>query len=658
VSSTLSSAELRHEILIIDDNSADGTDDVVSRHAAAGIPVALHVRLEDRGLGTAVVMGMRKARGDILVCMDADFSHPPEALPKLIRPLLGTNPPDFVVGSRYAQGGKVAEDWPARRRINSYIATMLSRPLLHRKIADPMAGFFALPAAIFHRNPNLRPIGFKIGIEIMLKCACRHVQEIAISFSDRTEGFSKLNVREQLRYLDHLSSLYDFAYPRLSSSLKYFVACAVGLILALALYAVLGTFTLAPKTRLFASYAGSLVAAAAFYWRYVIYNRPFIKSLHPLLEFVSISLLELGLIGYAAFELMVDSLTQFPYLAVTVLAVVGACIRFVGRKILGHDIRGPAVLRNKLEVYEYHEPELACVVCGNRRFTLPFAWKHPWMVKCTECGIAFAYPQPSDQALAEIYDEHYFDEWGSRDNNDALKQMKTLTFRSHIEKVARLANVKTMIDLGCGLGHSLDVAKELGWDAYGLEMNEAAIRELEKRHPGKVHYGTIESVALTQPFDLVCMLEVLEHVRDPLATLEIAKTLMHDSSLLMITTIDAGAYRARFLGEHWYHIHRAHLWYFTMNSLFRLFERAGFDVLLLQSAKKFFIPRYIFGVLEVKASQALVRFVARGSLKMLPRSVLDRVLLPQHEGVIAIARKHAPQRNPITRYLHVENALE
>ena len=90
-----------------------------------------------------------------------------------------------------------------------------------------------------------------------------------------------------------------------------------------------------------------------------------------------------------------------------------------------------------------------------------------------------------------------------------------------------------------------------------------------------------------------------------------------------------------------------------MNSLFRLFERAGFDVLLLQSAKKFFVPRYIFGVLEVKASQALVRFVARGSLKMLPRFALDAVLLPQHEGVIAIARKHAPQRNPITRYLHV-----
>jgi len=220
-----------YEILVVDDNSKDGTEALIQKYAADGIPISAHIRLQERGLGTAVLFGMKKARGDILLCMDADLSHRPEDIPRLLSEFQKQNPPDMVVGSRFTQGGKIDQKWGAHRWVNSYVATLLSGPLLYETITDPMAGFFALQRSVFQRTSHLNPIGYKIGLEIMLKCACSQVIEIPITFEDRQEGTSKLNGKERIRYLEHLSRLYDFRYPRLSSSLKYIITIGLGFLL-------------------------------------------------------------------------------------------------------------------------------------------------------------------------------------------------------------------------------------------------------------------------------------------------------------------------------------------------------------------------------------------------------------------------------------------
>lgn len=203
-------AELRaengsiEELIIVDDDSRDGTEALIAARPESW--VQLIVRKEDRGLSQAVLAGLRAARGDLLVVMDADLSHPPEAVVEMQRAIVAGA--DFVVGSRYVPGGTTADDWGLFRFLNSQVATLLARPLT--QITDPMSGFFALPRSVFEGAIEPSPLGYKIGLELLVRCGCKNVREIPIHFANRTRGESKLTLQQQVLYLRHLARLYRF----------------------------------------------------------------------------------------------------------------------------------------------------------------------------------------------------------------------------------------------------------------------------------------------------------------------------------------------------------------------------------------------------------------------------------------------------------------
>ncbi len=193
-----------YEVLIVDDDSGDGTD-AIARELARDHPLRLIVRTKDRDLSLAVLEGLRQARGRFLVVMDADLSHPPEQIGALVAPLREGRA-DFVIGSRYVAGGST-HNWGGGRRLNSYVATLLARPL-SRGLRDVMAGFFALPRETFAQCRDPNPIGYKIGLELLWRCGCSRPTEVPIQFHDRAGGRSKLNLEQQARYLMHLNRLY------------------------------------------------------------------------------------------------------------------------------------------------------------------------------------------------------------------------------------------------------------------------------------------------------------------------------------------------------------------------------------------------------------------------------------------------------------------
>ncbi len=208
---TLRAAEIPAEMIFVDDNSRDGTEEAVAE-LAREFPVRLIARTNERGLSSAVVRGFSEARYDILLCMDADLSHPPEALPSVIAPIADGRA-DFCIGSRYTAGGRTKDDWGLLRQINSQVATLLARPLT--SIKDPMAGFFCLGRATLAKAQaaGLNPIGYKIGLEILIKARCKKATEVPIEFSDRLHGRSKLTFKQQVEYLRHLWRLYRFRWP-------------------------------------------------------------------------------------------------------------------------------------------------------------------------------------------------------------------------------------------------------------------------------------------------------------------------------------------------------------------------------------------------------------------------------------------------------------
>jgi len=219
-------AKLDMEILIVDDDSNDGSLEL-AQSLSKMYPLRFILRKTKKGLSSAVLNGFQEANSDILVVMDADLSHPPTAIPGLIKPIQRLRS-SFVLGSRYTKGFWV-ENWPFSRRIISLGATLLARPITPGKITDPMSGFFAIRRDTLASCDRLNPLGFKIGLELMVKCHLNrdHVSEIPITFKDRERGESKLNFKQQVFYLTHLWRLYFYSYPMFLSLASIAFLCLI-----------------------------------------------------------------------------------------------------------------------------------------------------------------------------------------------------------------------------------------------------------------------------------------------------------------------------------------------------------------------------------------------------------------------------------------------
>lgn len=228
--------QLNLEVLIMDDNSQDGTETVVQ---SLHLPwVRLFTRYGDRGLSQAVVEGFQHADNEAIVVMDADLSHPVEKIPEMLAAL--DRGDDFVIGSRYINGASTEASWGAFRWLNSKVAGLIAAPLT--LVKDPMSGFFAFRKNLLAQCAPLNPIGYKIGLELLVKSHCCKVHEIPIHFADRQHGQSKLSLREQLKYLQHVRRLYLFLYPESSYLLQFLVVGFLGIgvnlgVLTLALWA-------------------------------------------------------------------------------------------------------------------------------------------------------------------------------------------------------------------------------------------------------------------------------------------------------------------------------------------------------------------------------------------------------------------------------------
>lgn len=198
------------EIIVVDDNSPDGTGAIVDR-LSSELPVRCLHRPGKMGLSSGVIDGWKTARAEskALGAMDADFSHDIEILPRMVAALDAGY--GLVVGSRYVSGGGIT-NWPMRRIVTSRVACALARPLT--RVKDITSGYFLVRREALE-GVTLDPIGFKIGLEVIAKAHYGKVTEIPYVFTDRTTGQSKLNQREIFNYLKQLRKLYaSRLFPR------------------------------------------------------------------------------------------------------------------------------------------------------------------------------------------------------------------------------------------------------------------------------------------------------------------------------------------------------------------------------------------------------------------------------------------------------------
>jgi len=195
------------EIIVVDDNSPDGTGAIVDR-LAESYPVRCLHRPGKLGLSSGVIDGWAFARpeSEAVGAMDADFSHDANIVPRMVKAL--EDGYGLAIGSRYVPGGGI-ENWPLKRKITSLVAIALAKPLT--PVRDITSGFFLIKRDAL-TGVELDPIGFKIGLEVIAKANYGRVIEIPYVFTDRIVGESKLNQKEIVNYLRQLGRIYALKF--------------------------------------------------------------------------------------------------------------------------------------------------------------------------------------------------------------------------------------------------------------------------------------------------------------------------------------------------------------------------------------------------------------------------------------------------------------
>ena len=204
-------ADTAAEIIVVDDNSPDGTGNIASQYAKNIRHKKLHIEVINRpdklGLSSAILVGVQLAAGDIVVVMDGDFSHPPQTIPHMVEELQNSKY-DIVVASRYVKGGSV-RGWPFKRRLMSRGATKIAQVGLGIGVKDPMSGFFAFKRRIIE-GIKFDAIGYKMLLEILVKTRGASVKEVPYTFTNRRAGASKFDSSVMYDYFRAVWRLYRY----------------------------------------------------------------------------------------------------------------------------------------------------------------------------------------------------------------------------------------------------------------------------------------------------------------------------------------------------------------------------------------------------------------------------------------------------------------
>lgn len=204
-------APIEYELLVVDDDSQDGTAEIARECSQQDPRIRVFVRKGKRGLAGAVIHGWKQTDANLLGVMDADLQHPPEVLPRLVEPVLNGN--DIAIASRYASGhSDGVGEWNRLRAFISRCGTLATAPLQKKdmRIRDPLSGFF-----VVHRECieglDLQPEGFKILLEILVRGRVQRPVEIPFHFATRHSGKSKADLKVALSYFNLLGKLSRYA---------------------------------------------------------------------------------------------------------------------------------------------------------------------------------------------------------------------------------------------------------------------------------------------------------------------------------------------------------------------------------------------------------------------------------------------------------------
>ncbi len=231
--------------------------------------------------------------------------------------------------------------------------------------------------------------------------------------------------------------------------------------------------------------------------------------------------------------------------------------------------------------------EMPCLFCGVHEERLRFRDDPYRVVECRRCGLVYVNPRLPSDRLHEMYQDEYWE-------SDRAKEFGYAQYLSEAENYLRTYRRRAtlvdgykptpgrVLDVGCAAGFFLKVMRDKGWSTAGIEIARPMI-EYAERELGldDMHRGDLLTVDLPPAsFDVVTLWDVVEHLEEPVRHLEVVHRLLKDDGVLVLETQDVSSRFARLMGRNWQHYkHEEHLYHFHPETLSRLLDLAGFEVL-------------------------------------------------------------------------------
>lgn len=263
------------------------------------------------------------------------------------------------------------------------------------------------------------------------------------------------------------------------------------------------------------------------------------------------------------------------------------------------------------------------------------------LLKCKECGLYFIWPKPLFGENKQVYTKEYYNAWSLKDlGYEGLARMKRDTFNPVLDIVAKYKSKGSLLDIGCAFGHLLEVAQERGWESYGIEVSEYAANETRKKiGVDKVMIGNFMDLSLPKVrFDVIIIVDLIEHIYDVNATFKKCKELLKDNGLLVIVTPDIDSLSRKCFRKYWPHFNEQHVIYFSKRCVKRILDINGFRLLNMSNFKKALNFYYVRGVVHAHCRSFLIFLIEIANI-LIPSAFKKTNIFMLHGEMLVIAQR-------------------
>lgn len=217
-----------------------------------------------------------------------------------------------------------------------------------------------------------------------------------------------------------------------------------------------------------------------------------------------------------------------------------------------------------------------CTSCQGRQFVpLAAEYAHAYLVRCSNCQLVFCSRIPTQEELTAHYQKYR--------RGGSLSPVTVKRYEELLEKFEPFRQTGNLLDVGCGDGHFLFIAKQKGWNVFGTEFSDEAITVCKSKGI-EMYQGILQHYQSTQPFDVITSFEVLEHINDGKEHIAKIQSLLRKDGLFYFTTPNFDAYSRQKLGGKWNIIeYPEHITYYNTKTIHYLLSRSGFEKISLRT---------------------------------------------------------------------------